>query len=268
MATIGDHGALSAYTAVQGATCNPSTSKPPTNIKVTPKGSSIQFTWDPVSGYSINRYTVIIYDNDAPGSFINSWSTTGTSYEVTGLIGGHRYSTWVQTWVNLPDGSHGGGPPGGARQVYPGSTTPVQPTGLTAVNTAPTTVKLSWTAARYAAGYEVQFRSLLDSTVGGIDGTTTDTTYEIGFLFPGTWHYEFCVIAYNGNSESACTNWVVPPVYPGYTKRSEAEANVTEAEHHVYNVTRDLRNNGLAQLFQLTLQNATEPTVSTNATAL
>lgn len=269
VATIGDHGALSDFTGITSAACDPDTAAGPSNIITQPSGSNaISFTWDAVSGYSINRYEVIVWDEDTEGAFINGFSTTGTSYTVSGLLAGHHYGCWVTTWVNLPDGNIGGGPPASAREVIVGQGVPGLPVGLTVTNIDATTVQLSWDSAYGAAGYSVQYQSLINASDVGIDGTTQDTTYQIGFLYPGTWHYEFCVHAYNGNSESACTAYVTPPVYPGFSKRALLEANITAAETKTNEGLKFVKDNKLQTLWKLRQQSVLNAVPQQNLTNL
>lgn len=209
---------------------------------------------------------MIVWDRDTEGAFVNGFSTTGTSYTVSGLVPGHHYGTWVETWVECPDGNLCGGPPLAAREVIVGQGVPGLPVGLTVENIDATTVKLSWNSAYGAAGYSVQYQSLIDVNNFGVDGTTEDTTYTIGFLYPGTWHYEFCVHAYNGNSESACTAFVTPPVYPGFSKRALLEANVTAAQAKIDEGLKFVKDNKLQALWNLRAENITNALPQTNAT--
>ena len=259
--THGDFDQTTDWTSIKSATCNPQTSQGPPNIVVQPSGSdSISFSWGAVSGFSVNRYEVIVWDQDVDGSFINGFSTTGTSYTVTGLTAGHNYGTWVATWVNLADGNIAGGLPSAAKNVIVGGGAPSQPSGLSVSNIDPTTVQLTWTASSGSvAAYGIYYKSLLNASDTGLDGTTTGTSWEVAFLFPGTWHYSFCVTAFNGNLESACTAWVTPEVYPGYTKRTELETNGTT--HGAFTVEQNssalVYDSHIQQLWKLKMENAT-----------
>ncbi|KAK9778008.1 putative Fibronectin type-III domain-containing protein [Seiridium cardinale] len=259
--TKGDGDATSDWTSILSATCDPQTSQGPPNIVVEPYGDDgITLSWGPVTtGYSVNRYEPIIWDQDTEGAFINAQATTGTSYTYTGLVSGHHYATWVATWVDLPDGNIAGGLPASGRQVLVGAGSPPLPTGLSVSNIDPTTVQLTWTGSSSAGGYAIYYQSLLNSSLSGEDGTTSGTSYEIGFLFPGTWHYEFCVTAFNGNLESACTDWASPPVYPGYEKRGELETNGTTDVHlsTENNVTTVFYDGSLQNLYGLWATNLT-----------
>lgn len=88
------------------------------------------------------------------------------------------------------------------------------PTGLKVTSTDPTTVQLSWNGSSGAAGYQVWIRSTSVDSGGTYepDTTTADSTsHTVAFLFPGTWNYEFCVSAFNGNDESRRSHCVVAP---------------------------------------------------------
>jgi hypothetical protein len=201
---------------------------------------------------------------DTEGAFIETHAATGTSFSVGGLKPGHRYGTWVATYVNLKSSITGepfaaGGLPAAGPEVIVGAGAPAPPTTLRVTNTDPTTVQLSWTASANAAGYAVYVRSVRDNTNFNLDGKTTATTYGVGFLVPGTWNFEFCVSAYNGNLESAHTACVIPPVYPGYSKRDEVPVfgnstvvvNTSPVYNSTYNSTTMIEDKRLPMLFKL-----------------
>jgi len=222
----GDNNDRSDWSASSFATANTATAPGPPNIVAVPTGNGIRFTWGPVVGYNVNRYSVIVWDRDTPGEWTQERSTLDTSLTFDGLKPGKRYSTWVVTWVNMKSSFNGqtiaaGGLPAPGRDVLPGIGAPAPPTNMRVKNLEPTTVELSWTGSANAVGYAIYVRSIRDNTAFKLDGTTLKTTYEVGFLFPGTWNFEFCASAYNGNLESAHTACVVPPVYPGFGKRDE-----------------------------------------------
>lgn len=76
---------------------------------------------------------------------------------------------------------------------------PSKSTGLSAKNIDATIVSLSWSSTANAAGYAIYVTSDVDNSVR-LDRNTTETTRSVVFLFPGTWHHQFCVAAYNGNT--------------------------------------------------------------------
>lgn len=112
-----------------------------------------------------------------------------------------------------------------------------------------TTIRLEWNAVFGTSGYGVYYRSVRDNTARKLDGTTTETSYEVGFLFPGSWNFEFCVSAFNGNLETAPVSCITPPVCCGYIKRDLVPGNYTVAE----DVAED---KGLADLFAAYQQTA------------
>ncbi|MFE9610690.1 fibronectin type III domain-containing protein [Streptomyces sp. NPDC006012] len=86
------------------------------------------------------------------------------------------------------------------------------PAGLKVTSTDATTVQLNWTGSAQAAGYRVWVRNIDDGSQSTADEWIgQDTSHGIAYLFPGVWHYEFCVTAVNGALESGKSNCVVAP---------------------------------------------------------
>ena len=134
----------------------------------------------------------------------------------------------VTTWAKLSNGRVAGGLPAAARDVLIGGSAPGVPSGLRVSNINAATAFLTWNAVPGAAGYSIQLKDL-DTGEAIIWGTTSETAQEMLWMFPGTWHYAYCVHAYNGNLESACTAYVTPPVYPGFERHAAVEiGNGTE----------------------------------------
>lgn len=272
--THGDNDDASDWSDIVAATAHLKTSPGPQDIEVLPIGSdSIQISWAAVTGYDVNRYGVIVWDMDTEGAFIQGYATTGTIYTLTGLNTGHRYGTWVATYVNLESSITGkvypaGGLPAGGPEVYVGGGTPSPPTNLVATNTDPTTVTITWDASAYTATYSIYVRSVRDNTAFQLGGTTMATTYSWGYLFPGTWNYEFCVAAVNGALQSMYTNaCVIPPVYPGYSQNDKRMVGTTNSSAMVFNSTynsttmiEDQRLRMLLELLaQSNVQNSSSP---------
>ncbi|KAI0385008.1 hypothetical protein F5Y04DRAFT_203576 [Hypomontagnella monticulosa] len=226
--TRGDDGS-SDWSGIVSAVAHPKTAPGPSYITSVPKGSdSIEISWHPVTGYDVNRYSVIVWDKDDAGAFINMQAASGTSFTATGLKSGHRYGTWVATNVNMQGSISAqaeapGGLPSPGREVIVGGGMPSKPTGLSVTNIDATTVSLSWSSAANAVGYAIYVISDVDNSIN-LDGNTTDTTWSIAFLFPGTWHHQFCVAAYNGNLETDHNTCVTPPKVD---KRDETSVNST-----------------------------------------
>jgi lysophospholipase L1-like esterase len=256
--TRGDNDVRSDWGSIASTTAHPKTAPGPPNIVVVPSGDGIQFTWGAVTGYSINRYAVIVWDQDTDGAFISTYGAAGTSFFIGGLVAGHRYSTWVATWVNLSAGPAGGLPVAG-RDVIIGGGAPAPPANIQVTNIDPTTVQLTWSGSAGAAGYAIYYRSTSGSSDYTQIGTVTETSEVVGFLFPGTWHYQYCVSAYNGNMESSHTACIIPPVYPGYTKRDELKGDSTVVANtsRVYNSTTMMQDTRLRNMFAKISQNST-----------
>ncbi|KAH7311095.1 SGNH hydrolase-type esterase domain-containing protein [Rhexocercosporidium sp. MPI-PUGE-AT-0058] len=242
---------FSAWSGLVSTVAHPSTAPGPSNIHVTPVGgNSFAISWDAVSGYSINRYEVIVWDQDIPGAWTGGYAAAGTSTTIGGLLNGHRYAIWVATWVNL-DGGPAGGVPAGARQVTIGAGTPAAPSGFSASNVDPTTAHLTWSSSSGATGYAIYGRAL-PSGKFTLSGTTTLTSQDVGWLYPGTWNYEFCIAAYNGNLESDHLSCATPPVAPGWSKRTRSElpadaSNIT----FISNTTAPVNGTNMADHVQL-----------------
>ncbi|KAF2635693.1 hypothetical protein P280DRAFT_473621 [Massarina eburnea CBS 473.64] len=269
--TKGDNDDRSAWADSVFCTAHPKTAPAPSKITSAPSGDGIQMNWEAVSGYDVNRYGVIVWDRDTEGSFISTTAATCCGSFIGGLKSGHRYSVWVTTYINMQSSWTGdaeivGGIPGSGHEVIINGGVPSAISGLNVVNQDPTTITLSWDAASgSAAGYAIYFRSIRTGaeTEQSAVGTTIDTSYGVGFLFPGTWNYEFCVSAFNGNLESS-TTCIVPPVYPGYEKRSLATGNSTTLVNgtEVANVTVTMANNpALRGLFHAIYHNETAVTM-------
>jgi hypothetical protein len=151
-----------------------------------------------------------------------------------------------------------GGLPAAAREVIAGQGAPAPPSGLRVNTIDATTIRLEWNAVSGASGYNVYVRSVRDNTALKLDSTTTETSKEVGFLFPGNWNFQFCVSAMNGNLETAPVSCVIPPVCCGYKKRDLVPGNYTVAEKtsSVDNLTGVADDKGLAELFAVYQQTA------------
>ncbi|KAL1595302.1 hypothetical protein SLS60_009992 [Paraconiothyrium brasiliense] len=266
--TKGDNDDASSWTGSALVTAHPKTAPAPSKITSAPSGNGIQMNWDPVSGYDVNRYAVIVWDRDAKGSFINTIAAPCCGIFVDGLVSGHRYSTWAVTYVNMQSSWTGGaeivgGLPGAGREVIINGGVPGPVGGLSVKNTDPTTIVLSWNGASGSVGgYAIYYHSKQSGgtpTEQTLVGTTMDTSYEVAFLYPGTWTYEFCVAAYNGNLESS-TQCLTPPVYPGFSRKIAAGANSTTIANgtEVTGYSNNMANDTvLRQLFQAIHHNET-----------
>ncbi|MER7950501.1 fibronectin type III domain-containing protein [Streptomyces sp. NPDC096079] len=213
---------VSVWSGTVSATAHPETAAPPTNVSTRPSSTGLDVYWDAPTGAhtdSIDRYEIITWDKDVPGSYIDSTAVKGTSAQIDGLVPGHHYLVAVATWNRA-----GGGMPTVARSVTVGAGVPPVPTDVRIQSLDATTVRLTWQGSAQAAGYRVWVRN---ASAGGpftADQSTTDTTsHEIAFLFPGNWNFEFCVSAFNGALESGrsgCVSVPLPPPSAGLAGRS------------------------------------------------
>jgi hypothetical protein len=185
---------------------NPATLPGPKSLRTEANGNDIKLSWDAVDG-SVDRYGVVYYDQDG-SDFTQNVGTRATSYTIKGTNPGHRYFLAVETW-----GQYGGGWPTIGFEVIAGRGTPAMPANFKVEALDKTTIRLSWSASDNAAGYRVWLRNFEEG--GNLEadpyGSTKETTKEIYFLYPGTWNFEFCVSAYNGNLESPRTMVVKGP---------------------------------------------------------
>ncbi|KAG7132111.1 NLP effector protein 10 like [Verticillium longisporum] len=206
-------GRTSEWSGTATGVARPTNPKGPNNVWVEPRGNSIFLRWDAVPGAI--SYEVITFDNDATGTtFPNGRGVQGTSATVSdGLIAGHRNAIAIVTWV-----SSGPGWPTIGMSVRVGAGQPGTIQGLRVSNTDPTTVLLSWPHTTNFASYRVWFRNHKTNEAFRTDeySIATDNSHTVAFLFPGTWNYEFYVVAMNGNIEGGRSNTVIPPVYPGF----------------------------------------------------
>jgi lysophospholipase L1-like esterase len=202
------------------ATSHPETAAAPGNIVTRATATGVDVSWDAAkSPYtdSIDRYQIITWDRDVPGSFVGSTGVRGTSAHIDGLVPGHHYLVAVATWNRA-----GGGFPGVARSVTIGAGTPPVPTDVTVKSVDAATVQLNWKGSPEAAGYRVWVRD-----VNAPEGSNTQGPYitdgpehQIAFLFPGNWNFEFCITAINGELESgksSCVHVPLPPPSTGGT---------------------------------------------------
>lgn len=214
--TRGDNDDRSEWSAIMSATADVKTAPEPPNIVIVPSGEdALHITWGGITGNDVNRYSVIIWDGDTEGAFVEVRGISDTSLLIDGLVRNHRYSIWVDTWVNH-EGHVAGDLPVAGRDVLVGGGAPAPPENLNITNVDATTVEMNWDASVGASGYGVYVYPLLNSVANAAvkpePEYTFDTTHSIALLFPGTWNYMFCVSAFNGNTD-VC---VVPPVYPGF----------------------------------------------------
>ncbi|KAL2812638.1 hypothetical protein BJX63DRAFT_432529 [Aspergillus granulosus] len=232
--TKGDNDIRSEWSAFSSVTANVKTAPGPSNIIVEPQGNNVLVRWD---------------------------SVTGTTW--IGLNPGHRYGIWVATYVGMTGsltrtGISAGGLPAPGREIIAGYGAPAPPGGLRVHNIDVTTIRLEWSAVAGASGYNVYARSIRDNTASRLDGTTTETSHGVVFLFPGIWKFEFCVSAFNGNLETAPVSCIIPPVCCGFEKRDlvPEDHSVAENTSTLYNLTSLIGDKGIRDLFAIYQQTA------------
>lgn len=210
-------GAKGPWSGVISVTADRSTPPAPNDIRTSSSGSSLTVSWGNVDGGPVDRFGVIIWDRDSPGAFIDTRGSLKSPLTINGLNAGHRYDVWVATW----GGPGLGGLPRGGNPVIIGGGSPSTPQGFQTETVDPTTVRMSWNAANGAAAYKIytypdetaQKTGSKADTEGKLisDGTSWGET----FLFPGAWHFQFCIAAINGQQESART-CSTPPKLDGF----------------------------------------------------
>lgn len=198
------------WTAWMSATVtNPATLEGPDNIKTRATATGVEVTWTEHSQPHM-LYNVIFWDRDTECVFISGAGFKGSSARIDGLLSGHRYLILVETWTVA-----GPGFPRLARDVRVNSPRPGIPQNLQIAATDPTSVKLTWNGRPAAAGYRVWKRYTGgNEPLSPGNGTSTETCGVDFLLFPGTWNYEYCVSAFNGNDESAYGSCQVAPHPP------------------------------------------------------
>lgn len=210
----GDNIPQSAWTGTASVVVHPQTAPGPSNIRTSSNSEGVlSVSWDPPEGsWNIDRYGLITWDKDTEGSFINTRGVAGTSYTVDGLKWGHHYQVAVVTYTDV-----GGGLPAGGPSVTIGGGTPSTPGNVKVDTRDPTTVRLTWEGSNAAAGYYVYYRNineegseLAKDGTGSYHPAAGAECWGVAFLFPGTWNFEFCLTAYNGDLESDMSNCVIP----------------------------------------------------------
>jgi lysophospholipase L1-like esterase len=205
----GDMG-VSDWTAVVSAVAHPQTPQPPIHIITHPTTTGIDFSWTPPTGAYANTvefYEFLFWDSSDAGSYVGGYGVTGTTVHIDGLNPGGNYVCAVQSW-----GTNGASMPGSARGVIVGAGTPDAPSNLQVTSLDPVSVQIDWCGSANAAGYRVWLRDVNNASSVSQSpdeyGTTSTTTFGVGYLFPGVWNWEFCITAYNGDLESGKSNCV------------------------------------------------------------
>jgi hypothetical protein len=186
---------------------------PPGNVTATAGNGSVTLTWTaPVGAVTYNVYRGM--SAGAEGTTPIATGITATTFTDTGLTNGTVYF-YVVTAVNanvnhvpvLPSESA----PSAEVSATAGATAPAAPTNLagvaSAINTATSTIVLTWNAVPGATSYRVYRSTSGNGEAGttpiatGLTGTTfTDTTGAFGTT------YFYKVTAVNAGAESALSN--------------------------------------------------------------
>ncbi|KAL7795689.1 hypothetical protein V8C43DRAFT_304570 [Trichoderma afarasin] len=194
------------------ATANPTCAPGPSNVVVRSTADGIDMSWDAVTGYDVDVYGAIYYDQTSQ-VFLSDYGWSGTSASYHGMDAGDRVEVAVETWATV-DGVLCAGLPSGGKGAIVGGIVPGAPTGLkVATINEGATVQLTFDSNPNAYAYGFYTRSLLEPDQPYILGGYTSEVPCIGvtFLFPGAWNFEFCVVAYNGDSSSPMSECVQGP---------------------------------------------------------
>lgn len=197
------------WSSIVTAVCHPQTPAPPANILTTATATGVDISWDNL-GYGVTEWAVLVYDRDTVGAFVNTIGIESSrlSAHVDSLTPGIHYIIAVQGW-----NQYGGGFPGGGRSVTVGDGMPPAPTNLQITSTDSTTISMAWCGSPEAAGYRRWSRNI--NTAGSVlspdNSSSTATNWDVGWLFPGVWNYEFCISAFNGELESPLSTCVTCP---------------------------------------------------------
>jgi lysophospholipase L1-like esterase len=207
------HGDFESPTSgTRSVVASPKTAGGPNVTSVLPGSSYIDLSWVPPSGdYSgtVSSYIVYWRDDFDADAWLSSDTTTGTSFRISGLVPGHRYSIAVAS-VNAA----GDGLPSGAMSAVPGLGRPGVPDNFTA-RVAPDndySALLSWSPVA-TAGYVVQYRNWYQGEAYHdlffpIVGRTTERVDLL--LWDGARAHQFCVKAFNGTLYSAWSPCLIP----------------------------------------------------------
>jgi len=189
----------------------------PTGLNVWASGTTINATWNPVSGAS--GYTLYVSADNF--RTYESGNTYQTSYSESGVSSGTYYfqvsafnASGESARSNVVSVSVGSGSGGGS--VLPA------PTGLRATASG-TTINVTWNSVTGASGYTL-YASADNRTFKS--GNTSQTSYSESGVSSGT--YYFKVSAYNANGEGAISNVVSVTVSGGTQQPSPSLDGVWE----------------------------------------
>jgi chitodextrinase len=194
----------SAWTAIPvlATTRAADTTKPsvPTLLKATVVSQSqINLSWA-ASTDNVGVKGYYVYVNDVPLT-----TTTGTSFQHTGLTAGTTYNYRVSAFDAVPNNSAWTATPVSAKTLAGDTTAPSVPAGLSATAVSPTQVNLTWTASTDNVGVKGYYVYLNDVALT----TTTDTSIQLTGLTAGT-TYNYRVSAFDAVPNHSA--WTAAPV--------------------------------------------------------
>ncbi|MCH3963530.1 MAG: fibronectin type III domain-containing protein [Clostridium sp.] len=180
--------------------------------------SSIRLSWNNVSG--ADSYNIYRSETEA-GEYSKVGSTSGTSYEDTGLESGKTYYYKITAVNGAGESEKSSGVSATTNNETPTPALPGVPTGLQALGLNESSIKLNWDVVSGADSYNI-YRS--DSEAGEYSkvGSASGTSYENTGLESGkTYYYKITAVNGAGESEksasaSAATHNETPtPALPG-----------------------------------------------------
>ncbi len=186
--------------------------KAPAKVTATQTTDQIKLSWDKVSGATGYR---IFYKSGSSWKVLVS-STTATSYTVSKLKAGTKYTFAVRPYVKV-----------GSNVIWSPytecatATKTVKPSKVTAKQTA-STITLSWPQVSGATGYRIYYKS--GSTWKTLVSSTTATSYTVKNLKAGA-KYTFAVRPYTNNGSTVV--WSDYTTYTAATTPATVTAKVS-----------------------------------------
>ena len=100
------------WSPVVTAVAHPQTAAAPGGIVSHATATGVDVAWSAATGPytdTIDRYQIIVWDQDTPGAYIEGTAVKGLSVHIDGLLPGHRYQVWLVTWNAAGQGFPGYG---------------------------------------------------------------------------------------------------------------------------------------------------------------
>lgn len=184
--------------------------------------TTIQLGWaasNGAEGYHIYRRAISVKESLSVFIRINSIAAPWTTIKVENLFPGvWHYEFCIGAYAGALESDHF---TACNKPKLLSGWAPAPPSNVEVFEFDAVRIQLGWPASNGAEGYYVYTRYLPDNgPFTKSPAIPTYTTTGIGFLFPGAWHFEFCISAYFGGLESDhSTACVIPDVFPGNVKR-------------------------------------------------